>query len=407
MKKNYYLIVPLILFSLFSCGGDDFLSPSKKKTKKPTSIQLIENGCASDDTSSKATLSTRELIERFDAHTKVLAETQSIFVDSVSSQRDEFKSTPFRPHFMSEERIESRKKSLEQKFNDYITKENKNKSQWLELSRDLKRLQGLALRWEAQRCSLSQMKRDQTKDVRVYVSVLEKKDLFKCSSDKSCDEEFVADLFRNDLETLLSLCTYYKNRAFCINEINRHKGRPLRFYQAYMNKHKERYDRFFNLGQRRSLTCDKGSAEKVLKIKISNLDTVVSKSFVSKQALLKKVNDVWGLPGRLRVELVDQGPYNVITDFRNSHLSFVNHEEVATMVLSNSLVGNQFINVFIHEIGHVLGFLDCYIEFFDTDRKELVYYSLDRAGQNLMCEISNDGVIPVSYKELLLANYCF
>lgn len=37
-----------------------------------------------------------------------------------------------------------------------------------------------------------------------------------------------------------------------------------------------------------------------------------------------------------------------------------------------------------HELGHVLGFPDCYVEFYDTNREAFVQYSLEKS--NIMCE---------------------
>lgn len=53
-----------------------------------------------------------------------------------------------------------------------------------------------------------------------------------------------------------------------------------------------------------------------------------------------------------------------------------------------------------HEYGHVIGFEDCYLEFYDTNEKAMIYYEIDV--DNLMC--SRNGKIQDShFKELLKA----
>lgn len=54
-----------------------------------------------------------------------------------------------------------------------------------------------------------------------------------------------------------------------------------------------------------------------------------------------------------------------------------------------------------HEFGHVLGFPDCYVEFFDTTQQAMIYYELDE--QNLMCS-RNGRVLPLHFKALRRAH---
>jgi hypothetical protein len=39
-----------------------------------------------------------------------------------------------------------------------------------------------------------------------------------------------------------------------------------------------------------------------------------------------------------------------------------------------------------HEFGHILGFPDCYIEFYERENRQMIYYSLDDS--NYMCALS-------------------
>lgn len=52
---------------------------------------------------------------------------------------------------------------------------------------------------------------------------------------------------------------------------------------------------------------------------------------------------------------------------------------------------------FAHEMGHVLGFPDCYVEFYDAKKKVMVFYSLDPS--NIMCTLAGD-VKKLHFREL-------
>ena len=54
-----------------------------------------------------------------------------------------------------------------------------------------------------------------------------------------------------------------------------------------------------------------------------------------------------------------------------------------------------------HEYGHVIGFQDCYLEFFDTSEKAMVYYEVDV--DNIMC--SRNGKLKPTHIEELRKSY--
>jgi hypothetical protein len=53
--------------------------------------------------------------------------------------------------------------------------------------------------------------------------------------------------------------------------------------------------------------------------------------------------------------------------------------------------------VLAHELGLVLGFPDCYVEFFDNSKKELVYYEIAEKNMNIMCSMKEGVKVPSDY----------
>ena len=62
--------------------------------------------------------------------------------------------------------------------------------------------------------------------------------------------------------------------------------------------------------------------------------------------------------------------------------------------------------VIAHEMGHILGYPDCYFEAWDKEKEAFLYLDLDPMGNNLMCNINEKAVIPDQYFDQLIHSYC-
>ena len=62
--------------------------------------------------------------------------------------------------------------------------------------------------------------------------------------------------------------------------------------------------------------------------------------------------------------------------------------------------------VVAHELGHSLGFPDCYFESWDQARKSFVYFELKSHQGNLMCSVDRASKIPDDYFVQLKNQYC-
>ena len=86
--------------------------------------------------------------------------------------------------------------------------------------------------------------------------------------------------------------------------------------------------------------------------------------------------------------------------------SYVSSEAPNTITLSRNVSGDIKSKTIAHEFGHIIGFRDCYLEYFNFDEKEIVYIELDRETGNLMCSLISGNKIPGHYQESLIKKYC-
>ena len=77
-------------------------------------------------------------------------------------------------------------------------------------------------------------------------------------------------------------------------------------------------------------------------------------------------------------------------------------DNIITLDQNMPLDQNGLVTTLRHEFGHVLGFPDCYVEFYDTLEKMMVFYSLDQ--NNLMCT-EGGNVLESHYQELKRVYY--
>jgi hypothetical protein len=113
--------------------------------------------------------------------------------------------------------------------------------------------------------------------------------------------------------------------------------------------------------------------------------------------LKETVENTWkGTNWKLTVDFTDSAsaPYILFEKGATPHVSNTNE-----MVLdANMNTGDAITNMTVaHEFGHILGFRDCYVEFFDTQLDAMVNYQIDQ--NNIMCSTAGD-VLPSHFEEL-------
>ena len=265
--------------------------------------------------------------------------------------------------------------------------------------RKLDRLYQATIRWAYAREWLSWYINQSLFDVRGYLILKDYKNLensLKNFSTLSKDEQTLLT------QALLDLC---RNGDFdpsdCKTELSPYLRRNnlFGFYERFNKYGKAMYDLFFTIKKTRpEIFWSQGKTQ-------LNSPFLTPKDLEVKAWLEDNVEEEWSKFG-----------INFNIDFKdNSSEEFpqIQFKEGVTANV-NGIAGNLItmeaeypINTpdqmwtIRHEYGHVLGFQDCYIEFYDTKEKAMIYYEVDV--ENLMC--SRNGRLQQTHVEQLLNKY--
>ena len=116
----------------------------------------------------------------------------------------------------------------------------------------------------------------------------------------------------------------------------------------------------------------------------------------------------WG-EGEIQLKLIRvKGPSdNVVTlEWNSSSVSFVQYARAMVINMSEQLSYKKLMLVYAHELGHVLGFPDCYLEFYESSTEQTIYYDLDFDQDNLMCDTHFGAKAPESYLQQIVDKAC-
>ena len=190
---------------------------------------------------------------------------------------------------------------------------------------------------------------------------------------------------------------------FAVNQKASTIGEFAKYYQKRFVA--EKINTLFQLRAKHSIfNCQKNADQIIMNIDIfaagidanlrESLILAVESAWNSPQIKLKLNNVVTPNSNTIQIISIAQGISNVPND--NPHIVYLN----------TTLPLDQITTVIAHEFGHVLGFPDCYIEFFDNAKKELVYY--EPAGNNLdiMCSMRPGVSVPSNYFSQLVQSSC-
>ncbi|MBY0413369.1 MAG: hypothetical protein K2Q18_04360, partial [Bdellovibrionales bacterium] len=214
-------------------------------------------------------------------------------------------------------------------------------------------------------------------------------------------------------ENVIKICKSFEGErngsAVCQLQVqNNRKSRTLsKLVNSYQKRFKsERFNKLFSLrSTHQKFSCEKDVIDRTqMEIKILNRgwNTTIL------ETLIQFVNATWSRENFiLSLSLVEEMGSDVVEIVPTSGgVSYVPDNNTRRVYLSTNLDFETQKKVLAHEFGHVLGFPDCYIEYFDKGQKTLIYYELENGDTNIMCTLKAGVNVPISYLEELSQKSC-
>lgn len=234
---------------------------------------------------------------------------------------------------------------------------------------------------------------------------------FLPSSRHSDSRYYLRSREKANLGDAIAMCEAFAPSVYCHAQaqIQGRQGKAENFLERWREMfEKHRYQKLFELKENSpKLSCRALDATH-FEIELPFLNNADFKSMVGTLADLENAIEYWN-SGRIKFKPVltsENGQGVVVLEDSQGGLSHVSDLRPWTIVLQGNLPFDQRLKVMAHELGHVLGFPDCYNEFVDSKTGELIYFELDQERKNLMCSIERGDTIPVSYIEQIIERSC-
>lgn len=214
--------------------------------------------------------------------------------------------------------------------------------------------------------------------------------------------------FESSRTDSLKLCRTFERGVRCEAywELHRRRGSQSSFRRYYRNQFASRaHAKLFELKPHHDLKFRCENNKMFLKIrppkswKEHELESVKS-----------LVEDIWKKEGLLQIKvewtqsLTDAEVHIETTD---RSLSFVRDDDFRTIHISAQTSPYMLPLVVAHELGHVLGLPDCYVEYYDRESESIIYYEpTGENKKNLMCSMRWGNSITVHAMEQVKRQKC-
>jgi hypothetical protein len=246
-------------------------------------------------------------------------------------------------------------------------------------------------RLEEQTCALSKMGRINQLDLRPYLRL---------------KTGVKSDWVRNDL---MAICGSFRSRSVCEAELAllEKKGDVDKFSHHYLRKFEQKhYQRYFKQVSGEKFRCFNENNRKIMQISVEVDPSLFSFEGYEIERMLRLVGKYWSDDQR-EVRLIQAGGAGDIKIVRSENsASYVISNEPTTIHLSPTTLGFDRVRVVAHELGHVFGFPDCYVQFYDNSIEGFLYYELEPDQGNLMCTLSKGAKILNLHREGLFNSRC-
>ena len=260
-----------------------------------------------------------------------------------------------------------------------------------------------ALRYEGLKCSQDYLATKKASDITPYMSM--KTFCLEKNNDELCTMDTLLNLSLSDENLVI------KNNLTMCNSLNNDPEGCQRQYsletvgtvQKDFKKHF--YDSLFKLrSSHLSFNCEQQSDVTVMKLKVLKSGYAEDKLI----SMMDYVSEQWSRNNfKLEIQLVNERSSDVIELIpTNRSVSYVPDDNNRQIYLSNLLDSYAGKRVLVHEFGHVLGFPDCYTEFYDSEKKSLIYYEISKEDTNIMCSLKSGVSVPDDYMNQLTQKSC-
>ncbi|WP_127714724.1 hypothetical protein [Halobacteriovorax sp. HLS] len=396
MTKSFSLVqMIIILFILSSCGVKKNSSLQSSESEAIMSASKSMQNCSQVNSSvlvkeAKNIIMTAErMIQR--SGRQYLLPIQNINMGN---------SNLLSPLLVGRELIESLIQDLQEEINksQSINTVSTTEVNWIELIKKRNALERVVTRWSFHQCHLGDLVRNNNEEIKDFLTLESqfcKEDCVRVSDGRIIEKDSIE--IRNKA---IRMCTLVKAAALCEIEYDFFaiKNKRNSYIRDLLKVVRKKYNSvlFEPKGVSLPLNCSKSGKKVFLKVpyKEGTVDVLSRKA-------IKKYWD----NQNFQIEFVSSAKGFSIKK-SNSRVSMVSDDSGPTIFLSNSLRGELEVKTVAHEFGHILGFRDCYIEYYDARNEEIVYFELERESGNLMCTLDLGDNIPQKYRNSLIKKYC-
>ncbi len=233
----------------------------------------------------------------------------------------------------------------------------------------------------------------------------------------SLEERYIS-LKNKTYAHLRALCTQMPNAGECYDELSSslQSGKGFSFWNTLKaNYRQKKYDPLFRITEyNKNIQCSvSGKETKVYINVVFNSDISPRMQAIFKRDLVDHVAEKWSRSGKMRIiftfeeQNVSQS-LNMIISWSNMAVSYVpdhsNHLMFINREFENEGTQANRRTILAHEFGHVLGFKDCYVEFYESENNQFIFYQID--ARNIMCTISPQAFVPDTHYLQIMTKRC-